>query len=154
MDIISNRIIFLNIHKDDEFFITLSKKYKGRFYKKLKNSFGWSFPLEFKDQIESEYKNKKNETEQISDLSESDSDSNESFDENLNTSNSESSSESSSSVKNNQSELIDENDSESSSVDNDIIYLDKSTQTDDTIIYKYDVPSIIDENLKIYKNLI
>lgn len=158
MDIISNRIIFLNIHKDDEFFITLSKKYKGRFYKKLKNSFGWSFPLEFKEQIETEYKNI-NKTQQISDSSETDSsdtdsNSNELFDENLNTDNSESSSESSSSVKNNQSELIDENDSDSSSINNDIVYLDKSTQTDDAIIYKYDIPSIIDENLKIYKNLI
>lgn len=153
MDIISNRIIFLNINKDDEFFIKLSKKYKGRFYKKLKNSFGWSFPLEFKDQIETEYKNI-NKTQQISDSSETDSNSNELFDENLNTDNSESSSESSSSVKNNQFELIDENDSDSSSINNDIVYLDKSTQTDDAIIYKYDIPSIIDENLKIYKNLI
>lgn len=149
MDIISNRIVFLNINKDDEFFIKLSKKYKGRFYKKLKNSFGWSFPLEFKEQIESEYKNK-NETKHISDSSNSDSD--ESFVENLNKDISESSSESSSSLEN--KSIVEENDSDSSSLDNDIIYLDKSTQTDDKVNYKYDIPSIIDENLKIYKNLI
>lgn len=152
MDIISNRIIFLNTNKDDEFFIKLSKKYKGRFYKKLKNSFGWSFPLEFKEQIQSEYKNK-NETKHISDSSNSDSD--ESFVQNLNKDISESSSESSSSIENDKfKSTVEENDSDSSSLDNDIIYLDKSTQTDDKVNYKYDVPSIIDENFKIYKNLI
>jgi len=56
MKIDAGRILFLNKDKNDKLLSVLAKEYKGKFYKKLKNSFGWSFPLQFENQIRSALK--------------------------------------------------------------------------------------------------
>lgn len=48
------RVQYVKVEKEDQFFSNISKKYKGRFYKNLKNGAGWSFPFEYKDNIDAE----------------------------------------------------------------------------------------------------
>lgn len=48
------RVQYVKVEKEDLFFSQISKKYKGRYYKNLKNGAGWSFPFEHKDKIDAE----------------------------------------------------------------------------------------------------
>jgi hypothetical protein len=48
------RVQYVKVEKEDEFFSQIAKKYRGRYYKNLKNGGGWSFPYEFKDKIDTE----------------------------------------------------------------------------------------------------
>ena len=48
------RVQYVKVEKEDEFFSQIAKKYRGRYYKNLKNGAGWSFPYEFKDKIDTE----------------------------------------------------------------------------------------------------
>jgi len=48
------RVQYVKVEKEDQFFSHISKKYKGRYYKNLKNGAGWSFPFEYKDKIDAE----------------------------------------------------------------------------------------------------
>lgn len=57
MKIEAGRILFLNKEKNDQLLSVLAKEYKGKFYKKLKNSYGWSFPIQYENQIRSALKN-------------------------------------------------------------------------------------------------
>jgi hypothetical protein len=48
------RVQYVKVEKEDQFFSHIAKKYRGRYYKNLKNGAGWSFPYEFKDKIDTE----------------------------------------------------------------------------------------------------
>ena len=46
------RVQYIKVEKEDKFFSSIAKKYKGRYYKNLKQGAGWSFPFEYKEQID------------------------------------------------------------------------------------------------------
>jgi len=46
------RVQYIKVDKEDKFFSSIAKKYKGRYYKNLKQGAGWSFPFEYKNQID------------------------------------------------------------------------------------------------------
>ena len=147
MEIISNRIIFLNILREDKFFEELGKKYKGRFYKKLKNSFGWSFPIEFKDPIELEYKNY---TPKDNDSSSDSETSSIAINEN-----SEKETESETTSYSTHTDKISGYESDSDSESSfEIVKENKSTQTEINNVYRYNLPNIIHEKFNIYRDLI
>jgi hypothetical protein len=50
-----NRIQYIDGRISNEFLETMKKKYNGRFYKKLQNTSGWSFPKEYQNNIEQEW---------------------------------------------------------------------------------------------------
>jgi hypothetical protein len=58
------RVQYVMVDREDEFFSTIAKKYKGRYYKNLKQGPGWSFPFEYKSTIDCEreiFTNKKSQ---------------------------------------------------------------------------------------------
>lgn len=50
-----NRLQYTDGKIDNEFFESIKKKYNGRYYKKLQNTSGWSFPKEYQSNIEQEW---------------------------------------------------------------------------------------------------
>lgn len=175
-----NRIIFLTKEENEhyEFFKPLAKQYKGRFYKKLSEGQGWSFPIEYQTPILEQWQifqripkvEDENENENVGggeEEEESDTSSSEipEIEDTVASSNASTSTSSSSDTSKRSYQELQESDSSSDSSSDPLLLLQTPTQTEastQTLLdfpkenkkYLYDIPSVLKQQFSLYKNLL